>query len=117
MSKRVVFFVLVNSAREEILTFLPVEVMDFHREIILCSAMRIRLQIALSATHKAFEVGQVIESLKLVASLCKMRLHYMAFVSLHTLTLLVELYYCNGIVYTFICVCVYTDRLYWWLRP
>ena len=63
MSKRVVFFVLVNSAREEILTFLPVEVMDFHREIILCSAMRIRLQIALSATHKAFEVGQVIESL------------------------------------------------------
>ena len=31
----------------------------------------------------------------------------MASVSLHTLTLLVELYYCNGIIYTFICVCVY----------
>ena len=82
--------------------------------------MRVSLQIlALSATHKAFEVGEVVESLKLVASWCKMRLYYMATVSLHTLTLLVELYYCNGIVYIFICVCayIYTYRLSWWLRP
>ena len=55
--------------REDILPFLPVEVMDFHRGIILCSAIRISLQIlALSATQKTFEVGEVVESLRFVAS-------------------------------------------------